>query len=39
MLDRVDLETALERGRRMRLEEVVELIDRLQNEAGRQTDA
>ena len=39
MLDRVDFETALERGRGMRLEEVVALIDRLQNEAPPQTDA
>jgi predicted ATPase/class 3 adenylate cyclase len=39
MLDRVDFEAALERGRRMRLEEVVELIDRLQDEAPQQTDS
>ena len=34
MLDRVDFEVALERGRQMQLEEVIELIDRLQDEAG-----
>ena len=39
ILDGVDFETALERGRRMRLEEVVELIDRLQDEAPEQIDA
>jgi predicted ATPase/class 3 adenylate cyclase len=39
ILDRVDFDTALERGRRMRLEEVVALIDRLQDEAPGQTDA
>ena len=39
ILDRVDFEAALERGRRMRLEEVIELIDRLQDEAPEQTDA
>jgi predicted ATPase/class 3 adenylate cyclase len=38
ILDRVDFETALERGRRMRLEEVVELVDRLQDEAPARTE-
>jgi predicted ATPase/class 3 adenylate cyclase len=38
-LDRVDFETALERGSQMRLEEVIALIDRLQDEVSEQTDA
>jgi tetratricopeptide (TPR) repeat protein len=39
LMERVDFETALERGRRMRLDEVVELIAGLQEEASEQTDA
>ena len=39
LLEPVDFESALERGRRMRLEEVIELVDRLQDEAPEQTDA
>jgi hypothetical protein len=39
VLEPVDLETALERGRRMRLEEVFELIAGLQGAAPERTDA
>ena len=39
VLDRTAIEAALERGRGMRLEEVVALIDRLQDEAPQPTDA
>jgi predicted ATPase/class 3 adenylate cyclase len=38
MLDPVPFEGALDRGRQMRLEEVIELIDRLQDDAREQTD-
>jgi tetratricopeptide (TPR) repeat protein len=38
ILEEADLEAALERGRRMRLDEVVELVDQLQDEIRRQTD-
>jgi predicted ATPase/class 3 adenylate cyclase len=39
LLEQVRFETALERGRRMRLEEIVELIAGLQDEASEETDA
>jgi predicted ATPase/class 3 adenylate cyclase len=38
ILDPMAFETALERGRRMRLEEVMALIDRLQKDPPQQTD-
>jgi tetratricopeptide (TPR) repeat protein len=39
LLEHADFETALERGRRMRLQDVVGLVDRLQDETPEQTDA
>jgi predicted ATPase/class 3 adenylate cyclase len=39
ILGRADFEAALERGRRMRLEEVIGLVDRLQDGALEQADA
>jgi hypothetical protein len=37
-LEVADFQAALERGRRMQLQDVVELIDRLGDEAAEQTD-